>query len=55
MDTLVCNTFGGSISDLWLDVFICMLLITVGFCIFGVFAYKRLNLSSGSAPLTNRF
>jgi hypothetical protein len=55
MDTLVCQTLGGSISGLWLDVIICMLLITIGFCIFGVSVYKRLNSSSGSTQLTNRF
>ena len=39
-DTLICHTLGGSFSGLWLSIFIFMVLITVGCCIFGICVYK---------------
>ncbi|CAF1093637.1 unnamed protein product [Rotaria sordida] len=42
-DTLVCHTLGSSLSGLWLSVFFFMFIVIIGFCIFGIYVYKRLN------------
>ncbi|CAF1194881.1 unnamed protein product [Rotaria sordida] len=42
-DTLVCHTLGSSLSGLWLSVFFFMFIVIIGFCIFGICVYKRLN------------
>ncbi|CAF0996212.1 unnamed protein product [Rotaria sp. Silwood1] len=42
-DKLICHKMGSSLNGLWLNVFFFMFIVTVGFSIFGICVYKRLN------------
>jgi hypothetical protein len=45
-DTLICHDLANALNGLWLSVFICLMIVLWGLCIFGLWIYQR---PSGSA------
>lgn len=41
IDKLICHETANTINGLWLFIFLFIFIVLFGFCIFGIYIYKR--------------